>query len=486
MAKSVFKSYCRFLSTTLMVLPGLFAYNTPYAQPVNAVYASTQNNGFTTPVTSGGGSVTDPDKVRSVTGNIKPNDNAAVLKAWSTTGTYESYIHVKFSSLISAFSTAPVTLYIRISVVATENIDSLLGGEIVLQAYNNSTGSTVSPINTPPFSVFHMADGTLFLAVTLRASFQGLRITLKSPAASGTNEVKVYYCFYGPAASSSVNPYPLNRADCGRPWTAAAGTSGISDGSFGVAAPASAFDADPAYNTGSSFFATGLSLLGGQVFQEFYFSGPSNVGDGIKMVLSRNPDLAAVKLGTSVTLQAYLGSVAVGEVMRLQALLDIDLLGLSSLFGISGGKAIVAVVPKDINGDPVIFDRIKVDLDIGLLGEDLGSNGLNIFDVERIPAVATVIPTSVSICSNGTATLVAGSSQSGLPGIGSLNYTWYSTLTGGAALYTGAGFAVSNLNVGIHDYYVEVQKLSCAAASPRAKVRVTSQEAPDAPPVSAY
>lgn len=447
-----------------------------YAQPSNAVYPDKQTNGGSA---AGGGlsgsySVVNPDNARNAAGNVKPNNNYALLTATSTLGTSMAYLQLEFPAEVISSAVSPVTVYVR----TNNNTSALLGGGVELTAYDKN-GVQVS-VQSAGYKTYYTPDGSVFLAITPTATFKHIRTKLSSPVALGTNTLQVYYAFYGPGATNTSNPYPFSVTDCGSPNVSSKDFSGLALGDFEVLNAGNAIDND--LNSKSSFVSTGIALLSGHIKQTFFFNGVSNNADAVRVILSQSGSFLAVNLASGITLQAYNGSTAVGTSTLVNALLDADLLG---LLGGNNNQVAFYFAPKDASGNSVIFDRVELDLNIGALGVGLGSNGLNVHDVRRSPDIPTA--TGPTACTNiGTASLSALAQQLGISGIGSFSYTWYTTAHGTSSVSTVQNWTASGLTTpGTASYYVETTKSgSGCIASPRKKVDVIVSNPPVSPGVA--
>lgn len=439
-------------------------------QPANAVYANSQTSGGSV----GGLGDFDVDNplnaIHSAT-NVKPNGNFTHLKALSTLGVTYAWQQLAFPASVPANS----TVYIKTTAAAT----ALLGGSIAIAAYTGISGTGTAVATSAP-KTYYTGDGNVYVAVTPTGSFQSIRITLTSPLALGTNTLDVFYAFYGPTAVNDSNPFPFNVADCGLPNVSTFGSAGITVGSFGVNSPGNAIDGD-AITTASSFYATGLALSG-QISQTFFFNGTSNSADAVRIVLAKNGAFTAVSLAGSIKVQGYNGTTAVGTSQLFSALLDVDLLNLLST---DNNKVTAYFAPKDASNNSVVFDRVTVELDLGLLGVTLGSNGLSIFDVRRVPDAPS--SPDLSVCSNiATAALAALTVQESLSGIGTFVYKWYDAIRDGALLNTGKSYSLSGLTTAgqVKTYYVDIQKSGCVTPSGRKKVNVSIVNPPVLPGIA--
>lgn len=447
-----------------------------FAQPSNAVYPDKQTNGGSA---AGGGlsgsySVANPDNAKNAAGNVKPNNNYALLTATSTLGTSTAYLQLEFPAEVTSSAAAPVTIYVR----TNNNTTALLGGGVELTAHDKN-GVQVS-VQSTGYKTYYTPDGSVFLAITPTATFKYIRTKLSSPVALGTNTLQIYYAFYGPGATNTSNPYPFSVTDCGSPNVSSKDFSGLALGDFEVLNAGNAIDND--LNSKSSFVSTGIALLSGHIKQTFFFNGVSNNADAVRVMLSQSGSFLAVNLASGITLQAYNGSTPVGTSTLVNALLDADLLG---LLGGNNNQVAFYFAPKDASGNSVIFDRVELDLNIGALGAGLGSNGLNVHDVRRSPDVpAAAGPTA---CTNiGTASLSALAQQLGISGIGSFSYTWYTTAHGTTSVSSAQNWTASGLTTpGTTSYYVETTKSgSGCIASPRKKVDITVSNPPLSPGVA--
>jgi hypothetical protein len=468
----------RFYLTLALVATCCFftALSDSFAQPPDAVYPDKQTNGG---VKAGGGftgdfSVSNPDNARNTVTNTKPNNNYALLTATSTLGTSTAWIQLEFPAEVPSSAGAPVTVYVR----TDDNTAALLGGGVALTVHNHN-GSAVS-VQAVGYKTYYTADGTVFLAVTPTANFKYVRATLSSPAALGTNTLKVYYAFYGPGASNTSNPYPFNVADCGSPNLTCKDYSGITIGGFDVQYPGNAIDDQ--LSTKSSFVSTGVALLSGHIKQTFFFNGVSNTSDAVRLVLSQSGSFVAANVASSINLQAYNGSTPVGTATLVSSLLDADLLG---LLGTNSSQIAFHFAPRDGSGNSVIFDRVELDLNIGLLGAGLGASGINVHDIRRSPDMPSAL--TATACANiGTALLSALASQVSIPGIGGFSYSWYTAAHATSPISSAQNWTSTGLTTpGTVAYYVETTKTGTGCiASPRRKVDVTVVAPPASPSVA--
>jgi len=440
-----------------------------YSQPANAVYVSTVTPGGTVPELLGA-----PTGSYSITGsaNIIPRTGPARLVASSTAGVATAFLHLTFGT---AITTMP-TVYVKIN----SQSSALLGGGLTIQAYNNVSG-TGSPVSSSAAKTYYTADGNIYLAIKPTGTFQSVRLTLSSPAALGSNSVDIYYIFYGPTAVNDSNPFPFNVADCGLPnVTSTEVSSLLTLGSITVVNPAGAIDSDPT-GTMSTFYKGGVSVTG-HIYQTYYFNGTANMADAVRIILSKSGSLLAASLASKVQIQGYNGATPVGVAKFLDQILDVDLLGLLSN---NNNKIAMYFAPRDASNNPVVFDRVVMDVDVGILGVTLGSNGLNVYDVRRVPDVPSA--PDISACTNiATAGLSALSVQESINGIGTFTFKWYDAIREGSLLGTGKNYTAGGLPaVGqTKSFYVDIQKAGCTTPSGRKQVNVTMISPPVSPPIA--
>lgn len=458
----------------LFVLSGLLLLNSlVYSQPVGLVYANGATSGGTfdrvlgTP--TGEYKITDP---LNAVNNGSLTDFTRLFARNDALATATAFIQMTFPTSVPANS----TIFVKTTLSA---MSLLLAGGGVTISYVNGANATVT-VGASEYKTYYTGDGNIYFSIKPTAVLQSLRITATAKAALGGNiTMDIFYAFYGSDASNESYPFSPNVTDCGSANYSTFSTSGLTVGSFGVSSPGAAIDDN--LTTMSSYYATGLSLLTGKIAQTFYFNGISNSADAVRIVFSRSPSLVAVDLAKSITVTAYKGVNKVGESQSLFALLDLDLLGL--LGQGSAPPVTTYMAPKNSSNNAVTFDRVVVELDIGLLGVGLGSNGFNILDVRRVPDMPQV--TNPTACTNlGKISLQASSVQQSLT---SFTFKWYNAIREGSLLsgLTGSNPLVTGLTtVGQSNYYVDITKSGCSVPSGRAKVTVNTVTPPTAPPVA--
>ncbi|MCF0058164.1 hypothetical protein [Dyadobacter sp. CY356] len=462
-----------------------------YCQPADAVYANSQTNDNPNAGISSS-SVTNPQN--ALTNTIsnttdasfkKPNSKFTTLKATAlstVTGSASAWIQLAFvSSPTDVAVPANTTVYVKSTTTAAGLLGLVGGAGLTFTAYASNTGnaSPVALAGTP--KIYYTADGNIYFAVKPTSNFKSIRITLAAGAVLGDGSVDIFYAFYGPNQSNDTNPFPFSIADCGLPNVTSTAFSGITVGSVAIVNPGNSIDTD--VSTGSAYNSVGANIAG-HMIQTFHFNGNSNSGDAVRVVFSKGSALANIDVGKAVTIQAYSGGNSVGKLRLLSSLLDADLLGLLT----TGNTAITSYfAPKDDSNAPVIFDRVILDFDLGLLGISLNGNGLNVFDVRRVPDAPTT--SDVTACTNvGTINLAATTIQNSIAGIGNFTYTWYNAVRQGTLLGTLVGqipFVATGLTtVGTKQYYVDITKSGCTVPSGRTRVTVNTVNPPIVPPIA--
>lgn len=447
-----------------------------YSQPAGLVYAGAITSGGT--FQKGGllgndalGAYSFSNLTASVD-NSSLTDFTTLFARNDALTTATAYIQLTFGGTVPANS----TIYVKTTLAAMSFLQ--LGG--ITLSYINSSGVSAGITD---YKTYYTGDGNVYFAIKPSNILQSLKITITSAAAlGGSMTMDVYYAFYGSNAPNDSDPSSLNVADCGSPIYTTFSTSGITVGSFGVSNPGRAIDSDAAI-TMSSFYATGLSVLGGKISQTFYFNGLSNPKDAVRIVFSRSASLVAVDLAKSITISAYNGggTETAGVPVSIFSLLDVAVLNLQ--IGTNTTPLTAYYAPRNSGGTSQIFDRIVVEVDIALLGVSLGGNGLNILDIRRVPDVPTAF--DALACTNvGNITLSASFSQESLAGF---TYKWYNAVSGGTLLESLIGKTplITGLTlVGQSNYYVDVTKSGCTVPSGRTKVTVNTVNPPTVPPVA--
>ena len=438
---------------SLMLLCLCLSVTKVFSQPSNAVFANVVNG-------KSGSTVSNASNAAKFD-NTYAELTAGTFTVFST----DAWLELGYDNEVVKGS-FPTTLYIRISTTSP----AFLNNMISVNAYNGN-GSPVS-LSGGGYKTFYTPDGNAYLAVSPSGNFKKVRVTVSPPALLGEMKLRIYYAFYGPTASNETNPYPFTSSDCGAPNVTSKAFTEALLGAYNVENPGGAIDND--LNTKSSFATNGV-VLDGFIKQTFHFNGPSNPSDGIRVVLSQSGSLLALDLGKSISLTAYNGNDQVGDAVFMSSLLRADLLTLLE------NKSQIAFYVQPTG----TFDRVEINLNVGLLGVGLGSNALNIHDVRRAPAMPTA--PDVSVCTNiGTVLLSALSPQNSIQNIGSFAYKWYKEISGTTTASTSQQWSLLNLTTaGEQTYYVETVKSGTGCiSSDRKAVKINVQNPPVTPDVA--
>ncbi|WP_147300310.1 immunoglobulin domain-containing protein [Dyadobacter luteus] len=452
----------RFISSiwlTVLMVMGVFA-DSLSAQPSGATYATAASPEAGGTTLLGYGTIGTPN---DAVGN-KPNNNSATLRADGLGRS--AAILLSFTNERLATPAAPVTIYVR------TDINALTHSNVISVVGFRATGTAIT---TNPFKNYSLADGTIFLAITLTESFKAVKITLNN---TGTNDlVRIYYAFHSENATNTSNPYPFNAGDCGLPNVTTKEDAAVLLGRFTVNNPVNAIDGDTV--THSSFATNGLSLGNTKIRQTFFFNSYSNESDAVRIVISRSGSLVALNLATNIELKAYNGETLVSTTQLANDLLSADLLGLLN----NDKRVTFYYYPKQTNGQAFIFDRLELSLNVAVLGVNLAANALNVHDVRRVPGAPSV-PVTNTVCTNvGSILLTAASALEGV--VNSLSFNWYTGLRGGNSLITNKQYTPTGMTAtGSRTYYVDVTKPGCPLPSARHQVNLNVVNAPSTPPIN--
>ncbi|SEJ50121.1 hypothetical protein SAMN04487995_5042 [Dyadobacter koreensis] len=464
------------------------------SQPSDAVYGTYIGSGGDNALVGGDHKVTNAIGAANSSTNVKPNSNSTTLYVKSTTGVSTAYLQLGLATSSDPVIPGGTTVYIKTTTSALGLLNLIGGAAIKVEPYLNTTatGSAIA-LNPAGIKTYYTADGNIYMAVTPASAFKSIKISLVSAAVAGLGTIDVFYAFYGRNALNNTNPFPFNIADCGLPNVSEVNTSG--------AVTLSSF-VNPSYAIDNSIstataFTTTLALLG-KMTQTYYFNGPSNLGDAVRIMFSKGTAAALgnVDIASNLTIQAFNGNTEVGTATPFSSLLTLNLLS-SDLLGGAGGTVITAYLTPKNGNSPAVFDRVVVSFTLatnlsldGLTG--LNGNGLNVYDVRRVPSAPA--SSDATACTNiGTAALNALTSQANINGVlTAFTYKWYTALTGGSAVATGSTYSVNNLSsAGQRSYYVDTQKTNCVTAnftngdpSSRIKVNISVVNPPVSPPVA--
>ncbi|RYE23045.1 MAG: gliding motility-associated C-terminal domain-containing protein, partial [Sphingobacteriales bacterium] len=127
---------------------------------------------------------------------------------------------------------------------------------------------------------------------------------------------------------------------------------------------------------------------------------------------------------------------------------------------------------------PKVFDRVQLRLGGGIANV---LTSLNLFEAQKLMPrpvirVNNVIANNVQACAGSTVTLTATA-------IPNTTFTWYTAVTGGSPIFTGASYTTGVLNAGT-TLYVAAARSGCTDASERAPVIITINQIPVAPVIT--
>ncbi|OOQ56535.1 gliding motility-associated C-terminal domain-containing protein [Mucilaginibacter pedocola] len=202
----------------------------------------------------------------------------------------------------------------------------------------------------------------------------------------------------------------------------------------GITNPALATDAD---TTTASTITVTAGLLGGYAEQSMVFQQPGFTGDTVKLVLRTPVGLADVNVASLISVALYNGSTLVGQYALDNALIKLRLLG--------GSNRYAVYVPAVGN-----YDRVVVRLNSGVAS--LLTSLQVYYSVQQFPR-PVFDPVAPEVCKGSPATVNITTPANGG------TYRWYTTPTGGSAIFTGATF---NTTVSTNTtYYVEYSRGTC-------------------------
>ncbi|MGV3763371.1 hypothetical protein [Parapedobacter sp.] len=339
------------------------------------VYADAQLKGNTSSGLTNSGTIGSP--TLSVN---PPYTDFTTLTAKSTLGTATAWQQLIFPTTLTANS----IVYLKLT---TET--ALLGGEISVQTYANSTSTSTGSLVTPQSTSFTSVDGMTYVAVTSQSAFNAVRLTLSSPLALGTNTANIYYAFFETTPTG-----------CSEAIGTSVGGSGISLGG-NVSDPLDAIDNN---FTTFSTISGGLLSVDGTISQSAHFASQSEIGSAATVTFSVPANILSLGLFNDVTINTYNGfNPTPVSSTPLSSLLSLDLLGLLS----SGDEYTVSVVPSSQ------FDRIEVSVatGIGLL------NNFQLHEIQRTPAPPKIpeqtSPYVIELCDGENAIIAIESSSVG-------------------------------------------------------------------------
>lgn len=448
-------------------------------------YAQTKNYATVTPSTGIASYNIGSDNPNSNPGNVASIDNPgnAILQPPGAPATLnaryfsllglgyegEAYIQLKYGSPLIAGKTT----YVRFDQPTNNGLNlDLLGivGDLTglfskrivqIDAYSGATAAsdgTIIPATNVSATVVTDVNGQTYFAVTSSVAYNSLRIRLRVRS----NALSISL-----GSSINMNVYPAFNYDtdnCSSSIFTSVAATGLNVSLTSlVANPQNAIDGN--LNTFSQLQA-GVVTLGSSVSQTIYLNGLSSATDVAKVVLSQGGSVLSVNVLKTITVQAYNGNTAVGNLNSLGTLINLDLLGLFT----NNTQVPVFFTP----GAP--FDRIKVTLDNGLaIGGNLLAGGLNIHEAQRTvpkPLFEGVTGNAQTLCGGSTLTLTPQSPNAGY------TYNFYKKVGTNGPRTAATGVTANvltepGLAAGIYTYYVAAQKTGCIAESDLDSVVVT-------------
>ncbi|MHA4894347.1 Ig-like domain-containing protein [Pedobacter sp. PWIIR3] len=259
----------------------------------------------------------------------------------------------------------------------------------------------------------------------------------------------------GSPVTITVNPAPTPESvPCEAATAQENGKSGLLAALAGVDNPDQVWDDN--VNTGSSLrIPVGV---GTSVYQRAIFTGPSVIGDKVRLKLVSPGTILSLGLLQSVQVTTYLDATSNGDTRTISdPLLNLQLLSANT-------EALIEFTPASV------FDRVEVRLNSGLLG---ALTSINFNYAQRILTPPVVLAANVNACAGTSATLSVQNPDA------SLTYKWYL----GTTYQTGKDGATfltdPSLAAGSYDYFVSASRNGCESV--KTKVTVTVLNAPDAP-----
>ena len=395
------------------------------------VYATTQTSDslLTGTVTNGGSAVDGNTRTYSTitTGiGLLGIGSAWQNLQWPTTIPKGTPVTVKLGSEYSAVAVGQ-----NLSVIGTKR--NGLGNPVdigVLQSVSGSLLNLLSGENSYEFTfVPSNTSGP--------QDYDGIRI--QSAAIVGVlQNTRVYDAYYNvqvpniACTPGDIQDIYYGATDLGLPVGAVTATVGVTD----------------AYNVTDNDIATFATMYSGvnalaASDLTVVFKTPSIATDSIKIVISKPGVLLDVTALTGLSIQRYLGNVAVGApILNTDSLLSIRLLP---------GNTLATVL---IESQPEPFDRIRIRLG-GVLGV---LDFLRVHTVERVAntkVVGSDINNNITICPGSSVILE-------IPAESCSTYVWYDAPTGGNIVANGGTFTVpATLATGTYKYYVQPVRYDC-------------------------
>ena len=354
-----------------------------------------------------------------------------------------SFIEMTFPGTAPVIS-AGKTSYVRIDAPTFTGITLDLSNVVNLLGLLSNDLIKVSVPGGGPTTTTLVRDGSgnLYLAVTPTNAYSAIRVTLDYAGVAtlglGSASLKVYYASYENAVNCGIPKY----TDLGKLESIASVTLNTT-----VLNPQLAIDNS---TTTHSTLASGLVGAGvaETISQTVYLTGPSAATDEVKVLLSLPGTVLTVGVLGSVQVQALNGSTPVGSKTALSSLINIGLLTTNQVipFYFAPGGA---------------FDRITVSYS-ALLPANVISGGIEIYDIQAVPAKPTLTKKLVYIFPNTTPAVTATSAGNTI--------VWQGALPATTQIGTGGDFPTIVASNG--EYIALAQKGSCTNLSDSTKLRV--------------
>jgi hypothetical protein len=318
--------------------------------------------------------------------------------------------------------------------------------------------------------------GEWYAKVTPNAAYNSVRLNVAFPSglslANVTAEIKTnVYNAFTQTDGNICNARPQ--------FTNAGEASGINlnTGVLGldlnqlVANPHYAINGNP---TQYSSFSSGVLNLGvaSTISQTFYFDHSGTTNDGVSFKMGLPQALIDLALfGNGITFKVYKDETLVNTQTLATNILDLNLLNLISL-GAGYKELNVTINPN------VVFNKVVVELNAGLLNLGVVSDELRLYDVTLTSSKPTFTSPAnsqnVTICSGNTATLSATTDTGN-------ELIWYNSLSSTTPLLKNSdGTYTSPALTSNTTYYVASRKIGCTFESERIPVNVTINPLPTA------
>lgn len=297
--------------------------------------------------------------------------------------------------------------------------------DVFLGTQNQHTGTALSTVSNPTKTDLVIDKNGEWYAVvspTAAGSYNSVRLTAQFPSdlnllsLANTAEFNVYNAFTDAGATCNFRPAYTDEGKASGITLDVGALISALDLSQLVNNPTRAIDDD--HDTYSSL-SSGIASVGllNTVSQSFYFDHKATASDNLRLQLGLNPSLLNLTLLQleGIKIKGYNGGSTTPTFTKtlaeLKTLLSLNLLNLASINGTTHKKL-------DLTFNPgVVFDRIEISFEQGLLGVGLLGDALRIYDVsmaESMPNI-TVQPStalSTNICEGSAASFDVTASAS--------------------------------------------------------------------------